>query len=355
MISNCGRFFQNLKRCSRQFLVCCDIGLADIYLDRCVLHHYRFCCFQLIGNGKFHIFRNGIAIRCCGLAKDILSGGQALNGFRCLTRYPLQLLAVNSDYGFFLLNFFTSICCCFHFLQDLKCCSRQFFSGSDIGLADSNLCCLILHGNRIDLSLFSVYTSVNLSFFNGKGNRICNRVTSRSLSLNQFIAAVLQASDGLHQCIRCGGPSQSLIVNGSYDITVLILYLKGCSRKILCKVCQILLGYGQLAGGIFHGNGLNLTVSAYLKGNLFRIFVTIRHCGLSQSILLTGFQDTFDIMRLTSTDPGINEFAVCISDFQFRSRQFCLIGCINLGNLNLRQIVDKLQICFFGITDNFCL
>ena len=60
-------------------------------------------------------------------------------------------------------------------------------------------------------------------------------------------------------------------------------------------------------------------------------------------------------MRLTSTDPGINEFAVCISDFQFRSRQFCLIGGINLGNLNLRQIVDKLQICFFGITDNFCL
>ena len=60
-------------------------------------------------------------------------------------------------------------------------------------------------------------------------------------------------------------------------------------------------------------------------------------------------------MRLASTDPGINDFAVYISDFQFCSRQFCLIGCINLGNFNLGQIIDKLQICFFGITDNFCL
>ena len=60
-------------------------------------------------------------------------------------------------------------------------------------------------------------------------------------------------------------------------------------------------------------------------------------------------------MRLTSTDPGINDFAVCISDFQFCSRQFCVICYINLGNLNLGQIIDKLQVCFFGITDNFCL
>ena len=60
-------------------------------------------------------------------------------------------------------------------------------------------------------------------------------------------------------------------------------------------------------------------------------------------------------MRFGSADPGINDFAVRISDFQFSSRQLCLICCINLGDFNLGQIVDKLQICFLGITQNFCL
>ena len=128
-----GILFDDLNRCTFDFLTICNIGLAHfdfrlgiLYQKNSVLGD-RSCGLNLTVfiDGKCCISRDTVSIRCHGLFQRVFHAGlQAFNHVRLFTGNPLF-----NDFTFF---------------KDLDCCAFELLAVCDIGLAhaDFGLCIL---------------------------------------------------------------------------------------------------------------------------------------------------------------------------------------------------------------------
>ena len=164
--------------CTWQFFASCQILLADGYLCGVVLHGYSLQ-LAVCTNGKGNIFCICITIRSTNFMQRI--------GFAC-GQFCFDVVCICARYPFF-----------YHIailIQNLKRCTWDFLRASQILLADSNLCGIILHCNHA-ANIITIYGNL-AGFVYSKGNGFCNGITVRSGFFCQGVSASIQLNQ-----LRC--------------------------------------------------------------------------------------------------------------------------------------------------------
>ena len=234
-------------------------------------------------------------------------------------------------------------------------CTRHFLAVGNVGLLDFNVYGLVVHyqdGVAIFIRTGRAAARHSAVLVDAEdciaGDGIS--VGSQRLTQRVFLAR-LQAFDFVR--LVAGHPFL-------HDVFILVQDLQRRAGQFFITLGDVALAYGNMGFVVFNNQHFNavftlavcavacdVTLCINAEGRYARDGVAIRSNGLNQLVCHAGLQ-TFHIIRFVSGDPGLDDLVFRIQDLHGRTRQFLLIGDIDLADLHLGDAVFNQDHSAFG-------
>ena len=331
----------DLQGCARQLFVAVgDVGLADLHLrDRIFDQDDRVaigvsgllpcrghCAVGRHSEGNVGYYQ--IAVRCDSLAQRVFNAClQALDQVAAVVLgHPLV-----NDLLFRILN--------------NQVCSRNFLAVGDVGLLNFYVDGLVVHyqdGLALVVCARRAAAGHIAVLVNAEDSIAGNRISVGSQRLTQRVFnARLQPFNYFR--LFAGHPFL-------HDVFVLVQDLQRRAGQLFIALGDVALAYGDVGLAVVYDQDLNAVLvladragAGHLAGfsvdgedGLAGDRIAVRSDGLNQLVLYAGLQ-AFHIVRFGTGDPGLDDLVFRIQDLHGRTRQFLLIGDIDLADLHLRD------------------